>query len=492
VDLVQVSPPGFQASSPPASEAAVSAGLGASLVAPAAAALAPPRRRDVYDVLWDLLTSVRIAIALILLLTAAAFIGSLLIQPVQTVDPRLITDPQQHAQFMNFARARYGFLAGPLAPQWLRDATVETMDALNLFDVFNALWFRALLVVLACSVTMCTLNRLEPVWRTLRQPVVRRSDRYYDTARTRRVLGPLPGDRIRTVLARNRYRLHERNDGALYLLGDRNAWARAGTLASHTALLLLITGGAVGTLFGFQEDLAIPNGASLPVYPVGATNNITVRNERFAARFRDDGSPADYYSDLVLVQNGVEVARQRVRVNEPLRYQGLAFHQSSYGPSADVEVRDAATQRVLFSQIVNFFDAVDGVPVDRQTLPTTDDLFVMLPPRATPFLAAQIYKGDVLQGVAAIEIGQTQRIGDYLVTFRGPTQYTVIRVVRNAGESLLFVAAALFIGGVLATFWFPRRRLWIRADERSTVLTGIGDRTFDLESELDRLVGELA
>jgi cytochrome c biogenesis protein len=454
-------------------------------------ALAPRRRADVYDLLWDLLTSVRIAIAMILLLTATAFVGSLLIQPVQTVDPRLITDPQLHAQFMDFARQRYGFLAGPLAPPWLRDATVSAMDAIGLFDVFNALWFRILLVVLACSVTMCTLNRLEPVWRTLRAPVIRRSDRYYETARARRVLPALPPERIRSTLARSRYRLHERQEDALYLLGDRNAWARAGTLASHTALLLLITGGAVGTLFGFKEDLAIPNGASLPVYPVGSTSNITVRNEGFVAQFRPDGSPADYYSDLVLVQNGVPVARQRVRVNEPLRFAGLAFHQSSFGPGADVEVRDATTGGVVFSQIVTFFDAVDGVPVARQSLSTKDDLFVMLPPRATPFLAAQVFKGDALQGVAAIEIGATQRVGDYQVTFHGPTQYTVIRVARNAGEPLLFVAAVLFIGGVLATFWFPRRRVWIRADERSTVLTGTADRTFDLEGELDRLVTEL-
>ena len=461
-------------------------------VAPGAAALSPPRRRDVYDLLWDLLTSVRVAIAMILLLTVAAFVGSLLIQPVQTVDPRLITDPQQHAQFMDFARARYGFLAGALSPAWLRDATVNAMDALGLFDVFNVLWFRVLLAVLACSVTMCTLNRLEPVWRTLRTPVIRRSDRYYETARARRVLPPLPAQRIRAVLAGERYRLRELHDGAVYLLGDRNAWARGGTLASHTALLLLILGGAVGTLFGFKEDLAIPNGASLPVYPVGTTNNITVRNESFVAQFRPDGSPADYYSDLVLVQNGVEVARQRVRVNEPLHYAGLAFHQSSFGPAVDVEVRDVGTGNVVLSQVVNFFDAVQGVPVDRETLPTNDELFLMLPPRATPFLAAQVFKGDALQGVAAIEIGATQRIGDYLVTFRGPTQYTVIRVARNAGEGLLFTAAVLFIGGVLATFWFPRRRLWIRADERSTVLTGTADRTFDLDGELDRLVKELA
>ena len=340
---------------------------------------------------------------------------------------------------------------------------------------------------------MCTLNRLEPVWRTLRDPIVRRSPRYYETARARRVLGAVAPDRLRAVLRRSRYKIRELRDGdALYVLGDRNAWARAGTLASHTALLIVILGGAVGTLFGFKIDIAIPNGGSLPVYAVGATNNITVRNDGFRAEFRPDGSPADYYSDLVLVQNGREVARQRVRVNEPLSYAGLKFHQSSFGPAVDVEVRDAATSAVVYSEVARFFDQLDGVPIDREVLPTNDELFLMLPPRATPFLAAQVYSGDSLQGVAAIEIGQTATLGKYLVTFHGPAQYTVIRVARNAGEYLLFIAAALFIFGVLATFWFPRRRLWILANGRETVLTGTSDRTFDLDGELDRLVKELS
>lgn len=446
-----------------------------------------PRRRDVYDVIWDAFTNVRIAIAIIVALVAAAFAGSLLIQPVQTVDPRLLSDPAQHAAFLDFARARYGFLAGFLAPPALRDATVLAMDALGLFDIFNAPWFKALLVVLAASVTMCTLNRLEPVWRTLRQPIVRRSERYYETARARRVVPAVGAERLRAVLSG--YRIYERRDpDALYLLADRNAWARAGTLASHTALLILILSGAVGTLFGFRVDLAIANGSSLPVYPVGATSNVTVRNEGFAASFNPDGTPSDFYSDLVLVQNGREVARQRVRVNDPLRYGELSFHQSSFGPAADVEVRDAATGRVLLSEVVRFFEAVEGVPIDRRVIPgRNEELFLALPPRGTPFLAAQVLEGESLKGVAPVEPGQTQKVGDYLVTFRAPSEYTVIRATRNSGENLLWLASALFIGGVLATFWLPRRRLWIRAGERETILTGTADRTFDLESELDRL-----
>ncbi len=127
----------------------------------------PARRRDLYDVIWDLLTSIWLAIGIIIALAATALVGSLLIQPVQTVDPRLLSDPSQHAAFLEFAKQRYGFLAGALAPAWLRGETVSTMDVLGLFDVFNAPWFRLLLLVLAANVAVCTINRLEPVWRTL-------------------------------------------------------------------------------------------------------------------------------------------------------------------------------------------------------------------------------------------------------------------------------------------------------------------------------------
>lgn len=456
-------------------------------------ASAPARRRDPYDVLWDLLTSIWLAIAIIIALAATALVGTLLIQPAQTVDPRLLSDPAEHQAFLAFAKARYGFLAGLLAPPWLRESTVLAMDGVGLFDVFNAPWFRALLLVLAANVSVCTMDRLEPVWRTLRAPLVRRSAYHYETARSRRALGPVDADRARVVLEAHGYRVHVAREGdAAYLHGDRNAWARFGTLATHLALLILLLSGAAGALFGFRIDLAIPNGGSLPVFSVGNTNNITVRNEGFAASFREDGSPADFFSDLVLVRNGREVARQRVRVNEPLRYAELSFHQASFGPAVDVELRDARTGGVVLSEVVRFFDTLDRVPVDVRPIPGRGEQLVLaLPPRERPFLAAQVLRGESAVGIGTLEPGESRQLGDYVLAFRAPTQYTVIRVVRNSGEPLLWLASGLFLGGLASTFYWPRRRVWLRLRPTDAALTGVADRTFDLEGELDTLAREL-
>jgi cytochrome c biogenesis protein len=461
-----------------------------------AASISISRRRDIYDVIWDAFTSMGLAIGIIVVLAVAAFVGTLLLQPAQTVDPNLLIDPERRGSFLAFARERYGFLAGPLAPPWLRDLTVQTLDGLGLFDIFNAAWFRVLLLVLACNVTMCTVQRLEPVWRTLREPVVRRAASHYERARRRVVEGPVQAAAVERTLRSSRYRVYREvdGDGTTHIHGDRNGWARFGTIATHLALLILMISGAIGTLFGFRADLAIPNGSSLPVFPVGTTNNITVRNEGFVATFRDDGSPSDFYSDLVLVQGGREVARQRVRVNDPLRYAGLKFHQSSFGPSADVEVRDATTGAVIISEAVRFFDAIEGVPADVRAIPNRpEQLFLALPPRETPFLAVQILQGDFFPlGIATVEPGQTIRVAGYEVTFRGADQYTVIRVARNTGENLLWLASGLFLVGLASTFYWPRRRVWARVDAQGTVITASAYRTVDVDAELDKLKAELS
>ena len=50
-------------------------------------------------------------------------------------------------------------------------------------------------------------------------------------------------------------------------------------------------------------------------------------------------APKDYVTDLVLSVDGREVARQDVRVNDPLRYDGVMFHQAHFGIAAVMEIR---------------------------------------------------------------------------------------------------------------------------------------------------------
>ena len=41
--------------------------------------------------------------------------------------------------------------------------------------------------------------------------------------------------------------------------------------------------------------------------------------------------PKEYLSDLVVPENGREVLKKTIQVNDPLKFKGISFYQSSYG-----------------------------------------------------------------------------------------------------------------------------------------------------------------
>src|SRR5207302_10266121 len=96
-------------------------------------------------------------------------------------------------------------------------------------------------------------------------------------------------------------------------------------------------------LAGFTFDQALPDGQSAVVYPRGTPHNISFRANSFTATFDPKtGLPTDYVTDLSVYQDGELVAHSNhLRVNDPLSYNGIVFHQSSLIPSVNVTISDA-------------------------------------------------------------------------------------------------------------------------------------------------------
>src|SRR5262249_49070492 len=50
-----------------------------------------------------------------------------------------------------------------------------------------------------------------------------------------------------------------------------------------------------------------------------------------------DGSPKRWWSKLGVLENGMEVQRKEIVVNDPLVYRGVRFYQASYGSTGKVD-----------------------------------------------------------------------------------------------------------------------------------------------------------
>src|SRR5437660_1384257 len=69
----------------------------------------------------------------------------------------------------------------------------------------------------------------------------------------------------------------------------------------------------------------------------GATLPVPVRCDGAGQENYSDGSPKRWWSKLAVIENGREIQRKEIVVNDPLVYRGVRFYQASYGSNGKVD-----------------------------------------------------------------------------------------------------------------------------------------------------------
>jgi cytochrome c biogenesis protein len=285
---------------------------------------------------WWLVTNVRFAIVLLILLALVALLGVVIPQMPDNVRG----DATAETSWLETQHDRYGPLTDPLH---------ET----GAFDVFHQRWFGLLLAVTVVSTGSYVVSRFPGIWTSIRRPRKRVPDRYLQMAPNRIELDTaLDVDRLEALLKGKRYKVERTEEaGATYLFADRFQIAQLGTLLTHAAIIVFILSAVVRRVDAFSAPLFIAEGEVMPVYAVSNPNQIQVKLNDSYARFNDQGIPLDYRSDLTIYDRGEEVMRCSSTVNSPCGYKGFKFYEEAYfGNGAGVTVRDVSNGNVVFSE----------------------------------------------------------------------------------------------------------------------------------------------
>ncbi len=448
--------------------------------------------------IYGLLTSVRFAVVQIVAIALAGVVG-IVVPQLPGVAFRSAAD---YAERMEILRGR-------VEPS-LGHGLTDLFAALGFFRVFSAWWFTALLALLAVSIVVCTLDRTPRLWRSAREVRVVQPDAFYDPALPDRavIAGGLAAEDVRAALRRARFRVRETEGagGVRYLYGDRNQNAQLFTLISHAGLVGFILAAAITSRTGFETGLLLPEGQALPVGSIGTAGLVSVKNLAFSAPRDATGRFTDFTTDLAVYQDGKEIARKAIRVNDPLEAAGYTFHQNFFGPAADLTVRDGAG-RLLWAGPVPLDEVNAGRPYGRFTIPGRDEGIELLLDAAqgkAPLLVLLGFRpgGTAPDGspqvettfVGGAEPGRTYAApsGDLSVTFQQVTAYSGIVVKRDPGAPIVWIAFLLLITGLSLTFYFPRRRVWaLLAPSGELRLVARADRYVDLRREFGRLLEDL-
>jgi cytochrome c biogenesis protein len=447
--------------------------------------------------LWHLFTSVDFAVFQIIFLLLLAVVG-MTVKQLPDFAFRSATD---YAAALETTHARYDPVLGA--------AVVDLMERLSLFAVFRSPWFSAGLVVLVISIVVCTLDRTPKLWRGVSDIRVAQPEPYFDPRLPdRAAMDGVPEASVRAVLRRNGFRVREATDadGTRFLYGDRHQYTKMATLFTHTGLILFLIAAAATSRLGDEQGLVVAEGESLTVQPIGTPGLLLVKNIAFDAPGFDTGKPTDFTTDLAVFQDGKQIARKTIRVNDPLSVGGYTFHQNGFGPAPHIVLKTAAGA-VLWDAAVPMTDAADGLPYASIGIPGRDMGLKLLLERAAdgtgtvlvvpykvvgtatdgqpviePYPAVDLHRGDV-------KVSQGLDLSIGLTDFG---EFTLLIAKRDPGQGIVWVAFASLIAGITITFYRPRRRVWTRlAPDGRLGIVWRSDRYVDVEREFGRLLDQL-
>ncbi len=263
---------------------------------------------------WKFFTSVRLTVVLLLSLAVTSIIGTLVPQN---------ESPAAYVQ----AFGEFGF---------------RFMDLLGIFDMYHSWWFQSLLFLLTLNVVVCSVDRLSTTGKVIftKNPSFNissfRRRKNKEEFTTNHAPDQLKQIFVPLISKRFGYSRIETTDTGYYLYAEKWRWSRLGVYIVHLSVLLLLIGGLIGSIFGFEGFVNIPEGDTVNRIRLRNSDELydlpfEIRCDDFNVSFYDSGMPKEFRSRLTIFEQGKMVVQKDIIVNDPLRYKGINFFQSSYG-----------------------------------------------------------------------------------------------------------------------------------------------------------------
>ncbi|MFE1045150.1 cytochrome c biogenesis protein ResB [Streptomyces olivaceus] len=461
---------------------------------------------------WRQLTSMRVALLLLLLLSLGAIPGSLI--------------PQDGVDAMKAEEFRDN-----------HDLLAPVYDKLGLFHVYSSVWFSAIYILLFVSLIGCIVPR---TWQFVGQlrgrppRAPRRLDRLpaYTTWRTAAEPEEVRGAAL-TLLKKRRFRADAAGDA---VAAEKGYLREVGNLAFHIALIVMLIAFAWGQLFKYEGNKLILEGGgfsnTLTQYDDFKSGNLFDPDHDltpFSFSLKDfhgtyeptgpnRGTPRVYEAEVTYSEGAYGAEKTKtVEVNKPLEIDGSKVYLVSHGYAPILTVKDAKGDVVMDKEATallpldsnatssgavkvmdgyrNAEGAKEQLGFNAFFLPTYggrgSTMLSTFPAPMNPMLALSAYHGDL--GVDAgfpqsiyqldksnlkefkdsdgelfkkqLKVGDTMTLpnGAGTVTFDGIQEWAGFQVTQQPGSGWALGGAVAAILGLAGSLFIQRRRVWVRA-----------------------------
>jgi cytochrome c biogenesis protein len=409
--------------------------------------------------LWKTFASVKLTIVLLLVLAGTSIIGTLI---------------PQNEEPISYVQAFGEFL-------------YRLFALLGLFDMYHSWWFITLILLLVINIVVCSIDRIKANRKILfvRHPrlnlaryrqlkIKSEYNKNCDAAQLKILYPP--------AVSRNfRYQRLEETDSGFALYAESGRWTRFGVYIVHLSVVILLIGGLIGSIFGIDGFVNIPEGETVQSIQLRNSNHkmqldFAIRCDDFNVEFYDSGAPKEFRSSLTILKKGKAVLQKDIIVNDPLRYAGISLFQSSYGNLTPNEV------------ILNFTNQATGMVYSKKAkidepiiIPEGLGSFVLK--RFTPqadFRGHNI--GEAFIGELTAPDGSTvdvtlplkfpsfdkMRRGTIFIAVADfvPRYFTGLQVSKDPGIWVVYTGFILMIIGIYITFFMSHQQICVEVVSR--------------------------
>lgn len=414
--------------------------------------------------IWSLFSSVKLALFLLFTLAATSIIGTII--------------PQ--SQPSEFYIDTYG-------PNLAR-----LMQTLSIPDMYNSWWFMILLALFSLNLIVCSLERIPNAWRLVTMDNLSTDPVRLKKMGLRKAIQvesslSAAAEKTTSFLAKKGWKTGTRDkEGATMLFSQKGAWTRFGVYIVHSSILIILVGAVIGSpriastilkkpTFAFKGSVMLPETQQTDMIYSFTGDKIplgfTVRCDYFTIDYYQNGMPKEFLSKLTVLEDGKEVLKQDIEVNEPLIYKGITFYQSSYQPYQDfiLSLRNNTTgaskssvvpvkKQISWEEagvrfgIINM--ATRGESIQRLKIWFTDD------------------QGD--PSIFWIEPGREAIVkrptGDYTLSTK-QLYATGLQVAKDPGVWWVYIGCGLMLLGLLIAFFMSHRKIWVLIYEENGKVT---------------------
>lgn len=213
--------------------------------------------------------------------------------------------------------------------------TWKLITFFNLNTVYTAWWFLSILALFVSSLLACTFTTQLPSLKTFKLwKFLSVSDQYKKLNLTETVTVSL-GNTFAFNCNTNRYNVFRQSKKSYAYSG---LLGRVAPIVVHVSIVLLLLGSTVGSFGGYAAQEIIPRGEIVHVQNIIKAGSLSYVPQDISCRINDfwitytkDFKIDQFYSDVSLLDNnGYELKRKTIFVNEPLVYKGLTFYQTDW------------------------------------------------------------------------------------------------------------------------------------------------------------------